>query len=73
MFIEDVGQITLDSESIYSAFGFGLGIGYDIVLAKNIKLEPMIRYAINSYKDKNNEDDYKNSGILLNVGFIYRF
>lgn len=52
--------------------GGGIGVGYDIPLTEKIKLEPMFRYVINYYKNKE-DDNYNNADIIVNMGFIYAF
>ena len=73
IYIEGIGQQSLDSKSKSSVVGFGLGVGYDIELSDNVKLEPLVKYIFNNYKYKEGGVDYKNSNIIFNLGLIYRF
>ncbi len=62
-----------DLESKYFTLGYGIGLGYDINLSQNIKLEPLIRYVNNKYNEKDTDSSFKTSDIVLNLGLIFRY
>lgn len=67
------GPVYILQDSKSTVFGLGTGIGYDIKLSDNLKLEPMIRYVLNNYKNEDSTLDYKSTSILFKMGLIYLF
>jgi opacity protein-like surface antigen len=63
-----VGPLELSSNESFT--GFGIGLGYDIALSNQVKLEPMVRYIANNRNNKSSEEKYNESKIYFNLGFI---
>ena len=51
-------------------YGFGIGVGYDIKIANNVYLEPMIEYSYKQYSHTNSQSDFNQSFIFFNIGII---
>ena len=72
-YIGSPGFQTDNAKYKYKVFGYGFGAGFTIGLGDNVSFEPLIRYVINNYSGNVRNTDYKDSGFIINTGFIYRF
>ena len=69
----DMIPITEELKFTLTSLGYGFGLGYDIRLADHICLEPMVRY-IKLYNTSSEENQsFRRSDILFNLGIFYRF
>lgn len=56
-----------------SVWGIGLGIGYDIRLTDAVQLEPLIRYRWNKSTNEVSNVESTQTGVVVNLGLVYRF
>jgi hypothetical protein len=54
----------------YLTLGYGIGVGYDMPIKKNIYIEPMLRYISNKENEKDSDNSNMKSSIFFNLGII---